>query len=132
MSHTSPPQDEGTFSLGNNGRNALKSLGSRLVATLSWRDMWVFMTVKGGAVLGEDVGKSVDVQSWGLPVTLYVTIPLADSGELWCGQDRRKPRSQGTHETRSTFFVESLGTKGGGDSGYPLDNSLLPSPSHGV
>ena len=98
-------QDEGTFSLGNNGRDALKALGSRLssewclcivytnrihqipfvshsIASLSWRDMWAFVTVKGGEVIGEDVGKSVDVHSWGMPVTLHVTLPLTDSGGL--------------------------------------------------
>lgn len=52
-----------------------------LPASISWRDMWAFVTVKGGAVIGEDVGKSVDVNTWGPPVNLQVTIPLADSGK---------------------------------------------------
>ena len=75
-------QDEGSFSLGDNGRNALKTLGSRVIATLSWRDTWAFAVVKAGEVLGEDVGKSVNINNWGLPVNLHVTMPLADSGEL--------------------------------------------------
>lgn len=71
--------DEGTFSLGDNARSALKALGSRIASTLSWRDMWVFVTIKGGEPVAEDVGKAVDVQSWGLPVELHVTLPLSHS-----------------------------------------------------
>ena len=48
-------------------------------ASLSWRDMWALVTVKGGAPVGEDVGRSHDLQSWGLPVEIHVTVPLQDS-----------------------------------------------------
>jgi len=41
--------------------------------------MWAFVTIRGGKPLGEDVGKAVNVQTWGPPVTLEVTIPLTDS-----------------------------------------------------
>ena len=41
--------------------------------------MWALVTVKGGAPVGEDVGRSHDLQSWGLPVELHVTVPLQDS-----------------------------------------------------
>ena len=41
--------------------------------------MWVFVTVKGGEPVAEDVGKAVDVQNWGLPVELHVTLPLSHS-----------------------------------------------------
>ena len=47
---------------------------------LGWRDMWAFVGVKGGEVFGEDMGKSVDVSQWGLPVTLQVSLPPAQSG----------------------------------------------------
>lgn len=43
--------------------------------------MWAFVTVKGGDPVGEDIGKAVNVQSWGAPVTLAVTLPLSDSSE---------------------------------------------------
>lgn len=43
--------------------------------------MWAFVTVKGGDPVGEDIGKALDVQSWGASVTLAVTLPLSDSGE---------------------------------------------------
>ena len=48
-------------------------------ASLSWRDMWALVTVKGGDPVGEDVGKAQDLQNWGLPVELHVTLPLQDS-----------------------------------------------------
>ena len=31
--------------------------------------------------MGEDIGKAVNVQSWGAPVTLAVTLPLSDSSK---------------------------------------------------
>ena len=50
--------------------------------SLSWRDMWALVVVKGGegGVVGEDIGKSPNVQSWGGTVNLQVTVPLADDG----------------------------------------------------
>ena len=50
--------------------------------SLSWRDMWALVAVKGGegGVVGEDVGKSASVQSWGITVNLKVTVPLTDDG----------------------------------------------------
>ena len=32
--------------------------------------------------MGEDVGKSPNVQTWGTPVNLHVTVPLTDDGQL--------------------------------------------------
>ena len=32
--------------------------------------------------MGEDVGKSPNVQTWGTPVNLRVTVPLTDDGQL--------------------------------------------------
>ena len=34
--------------------------------------------------MGEDVGKSVSVDKWGLPVSLQVTLPSMASGEPAC------------------------------------------------
>ena len=48
-------------------------------ASLSWRDMWALVTVKGAGPIAEDVGKSVDTASWGSKVTLDATVPLKDS-----------------------------------------------------
>ena len=47
--------------------------------SISWRDLWAFVTVKGVGPLGEDVGKSVDTQSWGSAVTVQVKVPIKDS-----------------------------------------------------
>ena len=50
--------------------------------SLSWRDMWALVVVKGGegGVVGEDVGKSPNPQTWGNAVNLRVTVPLTDDG----------------------------------------------------
>lgn len=71
--------DEGTFSLSKDGRKALGALGSQLSSSISWRDMWAVVLVKGGEVIGEDVGRAADPSSWGSPLTLSVTLPLHDS-----------------------------------------------------
>ena len=52
---------------------------SHLPASISWRDMWALVTVKGGEPLAEDVGKSADIQSWGPSVMVQVTVPIQDS-----------------------------------------------------
>ncbi len=72
-------QDEGTFSLKENGRSGLRALGSKLSSSLSWRDMWALVAVKGGGAIGEDIGKSEDVKLWGGAVHLTVTISASKS-----------------------------------------------------
>lgn len=42
------PQDEGTFHLKDAAKNLLKSLGSQVSLSLSWRDMWTLVVKKGG------------------------------------------------------------------------------------
>ncbi|XP_064386754.1 protein O-linked-mannose beta-1,2-N-acetylglucosaminyltransferase 1-like [Halichondria panicea] len=77
-------QDEGSFHLKEAGRGALAALGSHLSSSLSWRDMWALVTVKGAGPIAEDVGKSVDTASWGSKVTLDATVPLKDSAAFEC------------------------------------------------
>ena len=72
-------QDEGTFSLRESGRAVLTAIGSHLSNSLSWRDMWALVTIKGAKPLGEDVGKSLDISQWGPPVHISVTVPTSDS-----------------------------------------------------
>lgn len=43
-------QDEGTFHLKDAAKNLLKSLGSQVSVSLSWRDMWTLVLKKGGTV----------------------------------------------------------------------------------
>lgn len=43
-----PFQDEGSFHLKDTAKGLLKSLGSQIAASLSWRDMWTFVGKKGG------------------------------------------------------------------------------------
>ena len=42
------PQDEGTFHLKNEAKQVLTELGSESAQSLYWRDMWAFVTIKGG------------------------------------------------------------------------------------
>ncbi|CAI8053573.1 Protein O-linked-mannose beta-1,2-N-acetylglucosaminyltransferase 1 [Geodia barretti] len=78
--------DEGTFSLNDDARSALGAVGSRLAKSLSWRDMWALVVVKGGegGVVGEDVGKSPNPTTWGNAVNLRVTVPLTDDAVRVC------------------------------------------------
>ena len=69
-------QDEGTFSLKKSGRAALRAIGSSLVDHLSWRDMWALVGVKGGQPLMENMEKSMNLKSWGLPVSLSLLVPV--------------------------------------------------------
>lgn len=54
-----------------------------LAESLWWRDTWALVVVKGGegGVVGEDIGKSPNVQSWGGTVNLKVTVPLTEDGQ---------------------------------------------------
>ncbi len=60
------------------------------VESISWRDMWALVTVKGAEAIAEDVGKSIDTASWGSKVTVDATISLKDASGVcskcvWCG-----------------------------------------------
>ncbi|XP_065904612.1 protein O-linked-mannose beta-1,2-N-acetylglucosaminyltransferase 1-like [Dysidea avara] len=76
-------KDEATFSLKDSARQLLKKMGSHVSESLHWRDMWVFATQKNGDTFGEDFAKSPNLQEWGQPTTLAVTIPLANE-QLIC------------------------------------------------
>ena len=69
-------QDEGTFQMKTTARDVLKRLGSSKANDLNWRDMWAFVTIKGGHVFGEQVAKSPDFNSWGNPILLRAEVPL--------------------------------------------------------
>ena len=43
--------------------------------------MWALVTVKGGTPLVEDIEKSPDVKSWGLPLFVAVDVPIARVGK---------------------------------------------------
>lgn len=43
--------------------------------------MWSFVTIKDGEPVGEDVGKSVSLDTWGLAVKLKVTIAVSSPNE---------------------------------------------------
>lgn len=61
------------------GRSALAAVGSQLSNSLSWRDMWALVAVKGGGAVGEDVGKSPAPKEWGPPVHLTVSVSPPDA-----------------------------------------------------
>lgn len=67
-----------------NGRSGLSAVGSQLSDSLSWRDMWALVAVKGGGAVGEDVGKCPDPKEWGAPVHLTVTVSKPESLVVEC------------------------------------------------
>jgi beta-1,2-N-acetylglucosaminyltransferase len=73
-------------------RSLLARLGSSRAETIGWRDMWAMVTLKrrdgdgGKAVpaLAEEYSRSSEFHSWGAPVSLRVSIPLASPTESTC------------------------------------------------
>ncbi|PVD23743.1 hypothetical protein C0Q70_17016 [Pomacea canaliculata] len=77
-------KDEGSFQLKQGAREFLKNLGSEFIAKLGWRDMWAFVTKKGGNKIAEGHNKSSNLTSWGEKVVLETHIPLSDGSESDC------------------------------------------------
>lgn len=77
-------KDEGTFHLKDAAKNLLKSLGSQVSLSLSWRDMWTLVVKKGGQVYGEKHSKSPALSTWGDPVLLKTEVQLTASEEAEC------------------------------------------------
>uniref|UniRef100_A0A8C5C508 Protein O-linked-mannose beta-1,2-N-acetylglucosaminyltransferase n=1 Tax=Gadus morhua TaxID=8049 RepID=A0A8C5C508_GADMO len=77
-------KDEGTFHLKDSAKNLLKSLGSEVSLSLSWRDMWTLVVKKGGQVYGEKHSKSPALSTWGDPVLLKTEVQLTASEEAEC------------------------------------------------
>uniref|UniRef100_A0A672ZUS0 Protein O-linked-mannose beta-1,2-N-acetylglucosaminyltransferase n=1 Tax=Sphaeramia orbicularis TaxID=375764 RepID=A0A672ZUS0_9TELE len=67
-------KDEGTFHLKDAAKNLLKSLGSQVSLSLSWRDMWTLVVKKGGQVYGEKHSKSPALSTCGDPVLLKTEV----------------------------------------------------------
>uniref|UniRef100_A0A8C2WZ74 Protein O-linked-mannose beta-1,2-N-acetylglucosaminyltransferase n=1 Tax=Cyclopterus lumpus TaxID=8103 RepID=A0A8C2WZ74_CYCLU len=86
-------KDEGTFHLKDAAKNLLKSLGSQVSLTLSWRDMWTLVVKKGGQVYGERHSKSPALSTWGDPVLLKTEVQLTASEEChWAATELNKRR----------------------------------------
>ncbi|GFO13328.1 protein o-linked-mannose beta-1,2-n-acetylglucosaminyltransferase 1 [Plakobranchus ocellatus] len=77
-------KDEGSFQLKKAARDFLTSLGSEVISNIWYRDMWAFVTIKGGTKVGEKHTKAPDLNSWGEKAELRVKVPLADSKEVGC------------------------------------------------
>lgn len=77
-------KDEGTFQMKQGARDLLKRLGSKKSHVIGWRDMWAFVTQKGGKVYGEQYSKSPEFNSWGAPLVLKVEVPLVPVQESEC------------------------------------------------
>ncbi|KAH0618660.1 hypothetical protein JD844_018058 [Phrynosoma platyrhinos] len=77
-------KDEGSFHLKDTAKSLLKSLGSQVAASLSWRDMWTFVGKKGGEVYGEKHAKSPVLSSWGEPVLLKTEVQLTSVEDAEC------------------------------------------------
>lgn len=90
-------KDEGTFHLKNEAKQVLTELGSESAQSLYWRDMWAFVTIKGGKALGEKLAKSTDVAKWGDKVSLKTTVelaPIADTECKWDNSDTSRRRRE--------------------------------------
>ncbi|CAD5116976.1 unnamed protein product [Dimorphilus gyrociliatus] len=87
-------KDEGSFSLGNETRAYIKSLGSIHAPNLRWRDMWSLVAAKNRNVIGEGMNASPQLSSWGEPLFLNAQMILEETREVchWSGNDadRRK------------------------------------------
>uniref|UniRef100_A0A8D0GUB0 Protein O-linked-mannose beta-1,2-N-acetylglucosaminyltransferase n=1 Tax=Sphenodon punctatus TaxID=8508 RepID=A0A8D0GUB0_SPHPU len=77
-------KDEGSFHLKDTAKSLLKSLGSQVAASLSWRDMWTFVGKKGGDVYGEKHSKSPVLSTWAEPVLLKTEVQLTSVEDAEC------------------------------------------------
>uniref|UniRef100_A0A8C8RC34 Protein O-linked-mannose beta-1,2-N-acetylglucosaminyltransferase n=1 Tax=Pelusios castaneus TaxID=367368 RepID=A0A8C8RC34_9SAUR len=77
-------KDEGSFHLKDTAKSLLKSLGSQVASSLSWRDMWSFVGKKGGEVYGEKHSKSPALSTWGDPVLLKTKVQLTAVEDAEC------------------------------------------------
>uniref|UniRef100_A0A8C0GXJ6 Protein O-linked-mannose beta-1,2-N-acetylglucosaminyltransferase n=1 Tax=Chelonoidis abingdonii TaxID=106734 RepID=A0A8C0GXJ6_CHEAB len=77
-------KDEGSFHLKDSAKSLLKSLGSQVISSLSWRDMWSFVGKKGGEVYGEKHSKSPALSTWGDPVLLKTEVQLTSVEDAEC------------------------------------------------
>ena len=61
-------QDEATYSLSNNARMFIKSLGSSYINQIKWRGMWAFVAQRlenHNIVYGESFQDSPEYNQWG-------------------------------------------------------------------
>uniref|UniRef100_A0A6A7G3Y6 Protein O-linked-mannose beta-1,2-N-acetylglucosaminyltransferase 1 n=1 Tax=Hirondellea gigas TaxID=1518452 RepID=A0A6A7G3Y6_9CRUS len=142
-------KDEGTYNLKSNAREALRKLGSTRVDELGWRDMWAFVTVKGGpggidssathynrssmpderrrrppsGALAEQLSKSSDFNSWGSAVVLRAEVPLVTVRESECdwseSEENRRRREFCSH-------IEGYGSVCSCDQPAPLTFTTEP------
>lgn len=115
--------DEGTFSMKSYTKDYIGGLGSKLISTLKWRDTWAFVTIKGDAAVGEDVGKSVVPTEWGSPVNLHVHLPILSAAETLC----KWPYTP-ENERRATFCAQYEGYNDLCNCAHPLPLNFKPKP----
>ncbi|RUS90151.1 hypothetical protein EGW08_002118, partial [Elysia chlorotica] len=77
-------KDEGSFQLKKPARDFLTSLGSEEIANIWYRDMWAFVTIKGGNKIGEKHSKAPNLNSWGERVELQIKATLVNSEDIGC------------------------------------------------
>uniref|UniRef100_UPI00358F1449 protein O-linked-mannose beta-1,2-N-acetylglucosaminyltransferase 1 n=1 Tax=Myxine glutinosa TaxID=7769 RepID=UPI00358F1449 len=77
-------KDEASLHLKAPARARLTGFGSTDARSLAWRDMWAFVTAKGGSVYGEGGSKSPALSAWAEPVLLKASIPLAPPNTGGC------------------------------------------------
>ncbi|KAM6921662.1 LOW QUALITY PROTEIN: protein O-linked-mannose beta-1,2-N-acetylglucosaminyltransferase 1 [Xenentodon cancila] len=122
-------KDEGTFHLKDAAKNLLKSLGSQVSVSLSWRDMWTLVVKKGGQVYGEKHSKSPALSTWGDPVLLKTEVQLTASEEAECHWADTE-----LNRRRKLFCskVEGYGSICSCKDPAPIEFNPDPLPSNGV
>lgn len=71
--------DEGSSHLEREARKVISSLGSKSVSSLGFREMWAFVTVKGGKPIGEAIQAKQGEHfsdEWAPDVNLRINLPL--------------------------------------------------------
>lgn len=123
--------DEGSFHLKKVAKDLLKEqYGSKECTALGWRDMWVMVTMKGGATptttkaLGETLSKSPSLSEWGLATSLHVEVPLVNQSMVECDQ---WPKDEESRRRRS-FCNQMEGYGSVCSCSDPAPMSFAPDP----
>uniref|UniRef100_A0A8C2X284 Protein O-linked-mannose beta-1,2-N-acetylglucosaminyltransferase n=1 Tax=Cyclopterus lumpus TaxID=8103 RepID=A0A8C2X284_CYCLU len=88
-------KDEGTFHLKDAAKNLLKSLGSQVSLTLSWRDMWTLVVKKGGGTFSQCLQSKAAHACWPLTAMsnkLNVVLRPAEAECHWAATELNKRR----------------------------------------
>lgn len=109
-------KDDAQFSLGDEGKNALKNLGSTKIDQLKFRGMWIFISQNGKAIY--EIVNNNDVEGFSAsPVQVKLALPLKDVSDFCLyGNSVQELK-------RREFCFQYIGF-------YSICNCARPSPIH--